>query len=191
GTSRRELISNTDQKLCVRHRPASNPQVHSTYATSCRTLALRLWPAGGPLRARPRPPLALRAQGLANFPLAALAGKTLRPDLAAPRPSSPAPAGKQNGRQRTSPKGSAMTDTITDQPETGTRSPARHQIVRIEVLQGSLGDSAVGSIQLQPGRFSGCAVVKSRRASTCQQPVSSWNLLMFRVRSVVAPMGRV
>jgi len=75
-----------------------------------------------------------------------------------------------------------MTDTITDQPETGTRSPGRHQIVRIEVLQGSLGNSAVGSIQLQRGRFSGCAVVKSRRVRMRQIVVTAGTLVMRGLR---------
>jgi len=45
--------------------------------------------AGGPLRAKATAYAALRAQGLANFsrPLAALAGKTLRPGPCTSRPT--------------------------------------------------------------------------------------------------------
>ena len=58
--------------------------------------------AGGPLRAKATAYAALRAQALANFsrPLAALAVKTLRPDLALralSRPKSPVPEGKRTG----------------------------------------------------------------------------------------------
>jgi hypothetical protein len=55
---------------------------------------------GGPLRARPRPSLSLRARGLANFSPSrslTLAGKTSRPDLAL---RGPLPVGIANARRQ-------------------------------------------------------------------------------------------
>ena len=80
-----------------------------------------VWPpivAGGPLRARPRPPLRSGPKGSQTFPGRSRRslGKLCAPDLAhrAPRPAQISSARRQkNGRQRPSPKGTTeMTDTI-------------------------------------------------------------------------------
>jgi len=74
--------------------------------------------AGGPLRAKATAYAALRAQGLANFsrPLAALAGKTLRPGPCTSRPTAGPNLQCQKAKERAatpSPKGTTeMTDTI-------------------------------------------------------------------------------
>ena len=92
------------------------PAVRPRHRFVC-LLALRLWPAvrcaqGHGLRCAPGP----RARKL--FPVTRCAHwENFAPGPCTPRPScrptSPVPEGKPNGRQRPSPKGTAMTDTIT------------------------------------------------------------------------------